>query len=167
MTPSQGIAVGVRVFAVWLLLEGMGTGYFAVVELGMSITTDRLFVGLALTAVWMLAALALWRFPQVVARGLLTHDVHDPEDSHEICAETWLAVGCALIGVWVIVSSLPPLIQDITDTWPAIHLAGTGIYFLVRIALGVWLILGARGLRNIFRWTQYAGIRRSKEVGRA
>ncbi len=55
MTPSQGIAVGVRVFAVWLLLEGLGTGYFAVVELGMSITTDGLFFGLALTAVWMLA----------------------------------------------------------------------------------------------------------------
>ncbi len=166
MTPHQSIAVGVRLFAVWLLLAGLGTGYFAVAELGMGASATRITLGVAIALIWVFGAVALWRFPRVVARKLLSHEIQDsPSSPATSTPDVWLAAGCALIGVWVVVSSLPAWAQNVVDTWPAVHLAASGVYFTVRILLGVALILGARFLRKFFRWTQYAGIRRSEEAG--
>jgi hypothetical protein len=163
MTPRQIIAVGVRCFAVWLLFDALGTGYFAF-ELRMNSPRGALALGLVLTLVWLLAALTLWHFPQAVARKLLPNDVDAVNrDSSGISADIWLATGCALIGVWVLVASLPSLAQNVAGSWPKLNLSDLDVYFVVRIVLGVWLILGARGLREVVRWTQYAGIRRSEE----
>lgn len=71
MTPRQSVAVGVRLFSVWLLLDGLGTGYFSFVELGMNHSAGNVAIGLVLSLLWVLAAVALWRFPQAVARKLV------------------------------------------------------------------------------------------------
>ena len=156
MRPHQSIAVGVRVLAIWLLLEGLSTGYFALVEFGRSASTGTLILGALLTAVWVLAGVVFWSFPQAIAHKLLPHESGDGvAESGGSSPDTWFAVGCSLIGMWLIVSSLPPLAQDIADTWPQVHLAGSGVYFTVRLALGACLLLGVRGLRKIFRWTQH------------
>jgi len=44
---------------VWLLLDALGTGYFSLVELGKDASPNALALGLVLTVVWALAALAL------------------------------------------------------------------------------------------------------------
>lgn len=166
MTPRQTVAVGVRLFAVWLLLDALDMGYFALVELGKAASTSTLVLGFVLTIVWVLAGAVLWIFAGAIAHKLLPRENNNAgSDPSGIAPATWLAVGCALIGVWVIVSSLPPLAQDMANAWPSVTLGDSGIYFIVRIVLGVWLILGARGLRIVMRWTQYAGIQRSEESG--
>ena len=147
MTPRQTIAVSVRVFAVWLVLYGLETGYVAVIVLRTSTSTGTLVFGVLLAAIWVAAGLALWSFPQAIARNLLSRELEDERipDSGAAPPDIWLGVGCALIGVWVIVSSLPALAQDIADGWASAQLSGSGVYFVVRVVLGVSLILGARG----------------------
>lgn len=83
--------------------------------------------------------------------------------SSGIPPDTWLATGCVLIGIWVLVSTLPSFMESVVLTWPAVHVAGS-VFFGVRLLLGAWLVLGASGLRRLVRWTQYAGIRRSAEL---
>lgn len=164
MTPRQSVAVGVRLFSVWLLLDGLGTGYFAFVELGMNHSAGNVAFALVLSLLWVLAAVALWHFPQAVARKLVPDDAHGASSaSGGLPADLWFMTGCALIGVWVIVTSLPSLVQSIVNTWPGVNLTESHVYFLVRIILGVGLILGGPRLRKIVRWTQYAGIQRTEE----
>jgi hypothetical protein len=166
MTPRQSIAVGARLFSVWLLLDAFAEGYFALLEPGGNAPAFRLALVLGLSLVWVAAALALWCFPQVLARRLLSHESDDAvAASGETAADTWFATGCALIGVWVIVSTLPPFVQRLAISWHSGARAGPNAYFLVRIGLGAYLILGARGLRKVVRWARYAGIRRPGESG--
>lgn len=163
MTPRQSVAVGVRLFSVWLLLDGLATGYFSFIELGMNHSAGAVAFGLVLALVWVLAAAALWRFPGAVARKLVPDDVNDASSSaHGLPADLWFETGCALIGIWLIVTSLAPLTQSIVETWMTVDVIESGAYFLIRIILGVGLVLGARGVRKIVRWTQYAGIQRSE-----
>lgn len=165
MTPRQSVAIGVRLFSVWLLLGGLGSGYAALVELGMSHSAGTVAVGLVLALAWILAAAALWRFPQAIARNLIPDDIHDAPPSGGVPPEVWFATGCALIGVWVLVTSLPSLIQSVVTASPAVVFRDTDVYLLVRIVLGAGLILGARRLRRVIRWTRNAGVRPSGDSG--
>jgi hypothetical protein len=73
-------------------------------------------------------------------------------------------MGCALIGLWVVSSTLPSLIQD-----ALILLAWSGgsddissvkhqlVYNAVEVAVGIWLVLGGKGFRKIFWWARNAG----------
>jgi hypothetical protein len=76
----------------------------------------------------------------------------------------WLSVGCALIGLWVLTSALPALVRnlivlylsrDTYDDVPNVNI--WRIYYLVEIAIGLWLILGAKGFRKLYWWAQTAG----------
>ncbi|MGH8201158.1 MAG: hypothetical protein ACREVO_12495 [Steroidobacteraceae bacterium] len=160
MTPHQTVAVGARLFGVWLLLDALSQGYF-VLAAAKGASTSMLAGPILLTMTWVLAGVALWSFPQAIARKVLPDPMDNPvASSSGAPPDTWLATGCVLIGIWVLVSTLPSLVEDIALTWPAVHLAGS-IFFVVRLLLGVWLILGAHGLRKVVSWSQYAGIRRS------
>lgn len=167
MTPQQTVAVGIRVFAVWILLNALNVGYFALVGFVGNTSPGAENLDLVPTVIWLLAGLVFWCFPRVIAGKLLPHKGDEAvPDSSAISADTWLAVGCALIGVWVVVSSLPWLVQDLA-TWASAHLSAFGgVYELVRFLLGVCLIIGAGRLRAIVRRAQYAGIRRSDEPDR-
>jgi hypothetical protein len=78
--------------------------------------------------------------------------------------DMWLSVGCALIGLWVLTSALPALVRnlivlylsrDTYDDVPNVNI--WRIYYLVEIAIGLWLILGAKGFRKLYWWAQTAG----------
>lgn len=162
MTPHQTIVVGIRIFAIWLVLNAVNPMFFSLFEIARNTSASALSLTFLLSpVVSILAGLAFWCFPQAIAGKLFPHEgdaaVHD---SNAALADAWLAVGCALIGVWAVVTSLPSLVQDIV-AWPSVHLPVFGIYEIVRFLLGVCLILGASRLRTIVRRAQYAGIRRS------
>lgn len=168
MTPHQGIAVGVRLFAIWLILNALSTGYFALIATGGNGLPDTLTFGVVLTLLWAVVAVALWNFPQVVARKLLSqNDSARAPDSGRSSVENWFAVGCALIGIWLIVSSFPSLVANISNSWPSLNPGGFGVYSAVRIALGAGLLVGSRRLQALVRWSRYAGTVGSKETGRA
>jgi hypothetical protein len=162
MTPHQVIAVAVRLFAVWVVIYvGRQAPLFyhqltRVNDSGAVITT------IVTSVVTILLVLFLWFFPRTVARNLLDVKVVAPTETAS--ADTWFAVGCALIGLWLIVPALSSAIYKLSVLYLAqrdsaidtTNLLLDLVYFGVEIAFGIWLLLGARGARKLFWWARDA-----------
>jgi hypothetical protein len=119
---------------------------------------------IAISSIVLVAAVsvALWFFPRAVARKLIAPS--DQEPLVPASPDSWLAVGCTLIGVWLFASSLPALVRRLL----VIHFSDGMVdsspdkgvwmfYYLVQIAISLWLIFGAKGLKNLIRWARDAG----------
>jgi hypothetical protein len=160
MSPHQVIAVGVRLFAVWLgisVFRAVPSLYFGRYgfEAHPLVATVTLLVASAVVVF-------LWLLPQTIARRLLPSS--NSEALPSASPDLWLAMGCALIGLWVVSSTLPSLIQD-----ALILLAWSGgsddissvkhqlVYNAVEVAVGIWLVLGGKGFRKVFWWARNAG----------
>lgn len=162
MTPLQTLAVAVRLFSVWLAVS-TGREIFAFYAAGIARgSSDGGLI--AIFSIVLVAALtaALWFFPRTVARKLIAPS--DQESQAPASPDTWLAVGCTLIGVWLFANSLPALVRRLL----LIHFTNgmedespdRGVwlfYYLLQIAISLWLVFGAKGLRNILRWARDAG----------
>ena len=108
MSPHQAVAVAVRIFAAWLgitVLRDLAS--FAFLR-----QSDIPGYGFAVIVVALAALLvaALWFFPGTIAGKLLSPDNARPEAAAS--PDLWLAIGCALLGLWMLTSALPTLIFD-------------------------------------------------------
>jgi hypothetical protein len=119
-------------------------------------------IALAISIFAVLFVVALWFFPRTIARGLLSSSSADATPAAS--ADMWLAMGCALIGLWLLSSALPALIRNLVF----LYLSRSGevdttnlryglFYYFVELLMAVWLILGANGFRRIFWWARNAG----------
>jgi hypothetical protein len=163
MSPYQIIAVMVRLFAVWVTIHLPGqlyAFYFAGTKIDQPytgvITVGILFAALAIV-------LGLWFFPMSIARKLLSPSAL--EETPATTPNTWLSMGCALIGLYLLTEYLPPLIRDSLVLLSSETFAGdfsalrsSIIYLLFMVAIAIWLILGAKGFTKILRWARYAGL---------
>jgi len=159
MSPHQAVAVALRIFAVWLGIYTLRTAAsFAFVT---QPNVPGLGVAVAFLAVTALLVVALWTFPRLIAGKLLSpvNAKAEPSGSPDL----WLAMGCALLGLWLLTSALPSLILD---TYRLVYYESTSddsglkhsvIYFVIEAGIGVWLVLGARGFRKLFWWLRHAG----------
>ena len=160
MSPHQAVAVAVRLFAAWLgiyVLRTLPSYYFASHR-----ETGGLAFALFLLAVTVVLVFVLWVFPQTIARRLLASQAEPP--AAPASPDLWLATGCALIGLWVLTSSLPSAVRE---TFIISSLSETEgdttevkqylVYHVVEVAIALWLIFGARGFRKIFWWARTAG----------
>jgi hypothetical protein len=161
MSPHQIIAVAARLFAVWLAIHVPGNLYeFFEPDSSLNRPSIR-WIALCVSIIEVAAMLVLWFFPQTIARKLLTTSTTEPATASS--SDTWLRMGCALIGLWVLTTSLPALILDASVLYSA-HIDDTSslrhsvLYYLAEVAISVWLILGARGFREIYWWASNAGI---------
>jgi hypothetical protein len=163
MSPRQIVAVALRVFAVWLVVQSLRSipGLIAVLFSGESGVIYETFMYALSGAI----ALALWMFPSTIAGKLLP----PPSSTEEVSptADTWLAIGYALIGIWTLTSTIPRLIFDVLAIRSATVYADASPYHyrvvsdLVESAIAVWLLLGAKGLRRLFWWAQDVGTRKA------
>lgn len=160
MSPQQTAALGIRLFAIWLAIY---CARWAPYLVGVARDTDELGI-LVVTVVAALlsiaAVLILWFFPRTVARAILpAGDAHAAAPN---TPDTWLAIGCALLGLWVLSEAVPLLVRSIyaflyaqranmpsSDEWSA-----SFVYALVELAIGAWLVLGASGMRKLVRWAR-------------
>ncbi len=161
MTPHQIIAVAFRLFAIWLLLHALGwVPSFFGVRGSQSPYVYMTFI-LALNAA---IILALWFFPQTIAGKLLPSQAGQSQPS--TTADTWLAIGCTLIGLWTLTTTIPQLVYSlfVLNTMSSYddrsQLHQTVLYHAVQLAIAVWLVLGGKGVEKIFRWAQNAGVRK-------
>jgi hypothetical protein len=162
MSPHQIIAVAVRLFAVWLAIHLPGQSYAFYFE---GSKMNQPYVGLitaAITVAVLLVILALWYFPMSIARKLLS--ASNPEAAPVSTPNTWLTMGCALIGLSLLTDSLPALVRDglilfsaRNDFANVDYLKNSVLYLLVMVIISLWLILGARGFSRVLRWAQHAG----------
>jgi hypothetical protein len=162
MSPHQVVAVAARLFAVWLAIHLPGQVYeFVASDTKLNDPTMRL-VALCVAVVEVVTILALWLFPYSIARRLLGSS--PVEAGPSASADTWVRIGCALIGLWLVATSLPALVLDafvlssfttVDDTSSLRH---SVFYYLAEVAIGAWLILGARGFRQLVWWARNAGV---------
>ena len=161
MSPLQITAIGVRLFAVWV---------FAVAVLRIplayqlaSTPGSPVFLALFLFGVLAVALLllGLWRFPLTVAQKLIA--ASPPGQAEPRGNDAWLAMGCALIGLWLFAEGLFELHRSLMFTqtsYPNSSSWSLGywlIYYGPKFAISIWLILGAKGFRKLFWWVQHAG----------
>src|SRR5215468_10600085 len=102
MSPHQAVAVAVRIFAAWLGISVLrDLASFAFLK-----QTDMPGFGFVVTVLALAALLvsALWLFPGTIAGKLLSPDNAKPEPSAS--PDLWLAMGCALLGLWLLTSAL-------------------------------------------------------------
>ena len=162
MSPHQIIAVAVRLFVVWLAVGAVFGLPQMYVEVTKEMQSDALVLVFGFAGVALVLALlvALWRFPLTVARKLLSSPA--PEPSSSASSDLWLAMGCALMGLWLLVVSLPEFARDLTIYREGFMTGDPNLkvrmaYHLPAVAIGLWLIFGARGFRKLFWWAQSAG----------
>ena len=160
MTPQQIVALAVRLFAIWMAIQvlRMVPWFFEPSAFQASSHVWNAFM-VALCAV---IVLVLWLSPRMLA-GKQPTSSGGPSRA-PISAETWLIVGCMLIGLWTLTTTVPRLVYDtiaLNDTpyW-ANHseLRYWVAYNLAELCIAAWLILGGKGIRKAFRWVQDAGI---------
>jgi hypothetical protein len=101
--------------------------------------------------------LLLWFFPKSIAQGLLPHssDATTQPLSHQM----WFALGTALLGLWFAASSITPMLRNLTVMYvlrPELISAEdlrslrVGLfYYAVQLALGLYLLFGANGIRKL------------------
>ena len=160
MSPTQAAALGVRLFAIWLAIY---CARWAPYLFGVARDSDEIaIIGVTVLATLasILAVLVLWFFPRTVAGAILPASDAAPSVAHS--PDTWLAVGCALLGLWVLSDAAPGIVrmiyvfvytsraeQSLPEAWSA-----QLVYFIAEAAIGAWLLLGASGLRNLLRWAR-------------
>jgi|SRR6185437_5392257 len=166
MSPHQAVAVAVRLFAVWLGLYVLRTLFDLLLTRDVDAVHVWLSIGIVLASA--VVVLGLWLFPRKVAGALLSKPGADAEPTAS--PDLWLGMGCALIGLWMLSSAFPAFVRDALIVYEAStehDELGSVKYWVfynaVEVAIAVWLILGAKGFRQVFWWARYAGIRRTTE----
>jgi hypothetical protein len=113
-------------------------------------------------ALYAVLILAMWIFPYTIA-GKLSAPV-EPQTQRPATPNTLLAVGCALIGLWTLTNAVPRLVFYLylghsTDDrrWIA---TPDAVLEGVRILTAICLVLGGGRIGNMYRWAQYAGIKK-------
>jgi hypothetical protein len=162
VTPQQIVAVALRLFAVWLGIETLKTvpAFFTVRGFDSPSYVWMSFM-IVLTIV---AVLALWFFPNIIAGKLLPRPSSPPQPNPT--PEVWLALGCTLLGLWILVTTIPHLILNLiavsaANAWDdRSQLRDWVIYYVIEVVAGIWLVLGSKGMRAIFRWAQNAGTKK-------
>lgn len=166
MTSKQFVALGVRLFCVWLaiyLMTGMMGFWIAVSRQPHNGTASAIL--LAAIAVFALIVILLWLFPLTVARKLLPRSAQGqlvalpPHEQIE-------RAGFCLMGLWLLTHAVPGLVFDAVVT-RLYHADGelelrpqdyaAVAEHLVELALALWLLFGARGLRRLLDWMRPAG----------
>jgi hypothetical protein len=161
MSPHQTIAVAVRVFAIWLAIGVLRT-IPALFFLPDRVKSAVYLYNIDVFIVSVVVVVVLLCFPHTIAVKLLPPHAANPLPAAS--SDTWLAMGCALIGMWMLTYAVPALVRDTyivlynpsADDVPKIK---TWIlYNFLEVAIAAWLIFGARGFRKLFWWARDAGI---------
>ena len=105
---------------------------------------------------------ALWLFPRSIARGLLPLSSDTP--AKPSVPDMWLAIGSALIGLWLVASAFPALTRNLLvlyifrlESMDKSGVMSGLLYYAVQLIVGAALIFGANGIRNFISWARTAG----------
>jgi len=160
MSPHQAIAVAVRLFAIWLAAYALRA--MSAAMLAGHVDSRELVVPGAVCFLTLLVAVLLWFFPLTTARKLLAPVAATPAPAQG--ADTWLAVGCALIGLWLLATAIPSIIRDLlylyfssSDYDDSGEFRRWLAYRVVEVVIALWLIIGTKGIVKAFWWARNAG----------
>jgi len=167
MTSAQIVGLGVRLFAIWLVVSVLrhvpGMWQFNASGAAAGNSTTNLVIVMVAVLILALAA-GLWFFPLTVANKLIPRSskadhLHVPLDQAQ-------SVGFSLLGLWVLTNSVPDsfywafMMFQASRPNSMLELRANEYAYMVttavEVVLGIWLLFGARGLRGLLRWTRTA-----------
>lgn len=107
MTPQQIVGMAVRLFSIWLVIVAFQTVGIAT-AMNQQFQNPASLAMYAMPAIPLLFAIGLWMFPMSIAHKLVpkTHDT----DVMKMPARDAVAAASAIIGIWVLVISVPQVI---------------------------------------------------------
>ncbi len=165
MSPIQIVALAVRLFAIWLAIYVLRWMPYLYRDLRRFDDATMTAIGVATAVLIILIVVFLWFFPRTVALRLLPG--HEMPPTTNVSPDMWFAVGCSLLGLWVLTNVIPALVQNTyvlfyaqrnqmsrPEGWDAAIL-----HYLVELVIGVWLLLGASGARKLVWWARSVGTR--------
>jgi hypothetical protein len=165
MLPYQVVAVTVRLFAISLGLSALNALPIVTIEQASQGPHPPSFV----YSLFLMLALFLWMFPHSVARKLVPGI---PEPAAETtAADTWLAIGCAVIGLWLVSRALPGLLRDLyvlngVDRDVDSHeVKSWALFNFIQLVIAAWLAFGGAGFRKLFWTARNGGGRQSSGPG--
>ena len=166
MSPLQVVAVALRIFAVWAAVQSAFLAYAIYKVLSAGHSAFALPGTIATAVVTLVAAVMIWAFPRSIAK-LLLGPVPDESPKPSSTAQ-WFGMGCALIGVWLLAVGIPAIVRDVIliadleqGEDPGFIVKQFLVPEFVQVAMALWLLLGASGMRRVFPWAQTAGIKRA------
>jgi hypothetical protein len=166
MLPHQVVAVAVRLFAISLALAALNALPIVTIgQLSLGGHSPGFVYSLFLIVLTMALALLLWVFPYSVA-GKLVPKTAEPA-AETTAADTWLAIGCAVIGLWILSRALPGLLRDVyvlrtLDSYADAHdIKSWALFNFIQLVIAAWLAFGSAGFRKLFWTTRNRGVRKS------
>jgi uncharacterized membrane protein len=160
MSPIQMTALAVRLFAIWLGIYWLGRFPYLYNETRHVMGFQATALPIVVMTFGVIVALVLWFFPRTVARALLPGDDPPPTVSSPA---PWFTIGCVLLGLWVLSDAVPGMAERLFIFWEAKRQdiaidgwEGILLYFVVKLVIAVWLLLGAAGMRKILWWARNA-----------
>lgn len=160
MTNAQAVAVILRVVGIWLVINSLIVGLFAIPSL-LSSPTPMTAITISILFLFLLLGTWLALRPLVVAQTLLPSAPHDETTANWSVDEFQAAMFSAL-GMYFLVITVTDL-NGLIEVWDHVQAstrkgAVTGVYeysrigsLVLRLVAGVWLLLGAKGLRRILQ----------------
>ncbi len=167
MAPHQALALGVRLFVVWFALVTLREVLTFFGTWRPSDGSQALLFVIGALIVTGTVLLALWRFPQSIARGLLPSSSSSDVPTQGLSYQMWFALGTALIGLWFVASAVAPILRNLSVMYifrseltnpEDLRQLRVGIfYYLVELLLGLGLLSGATGITKFVWWARRAG----------
>lgn len=109
MTPQQFIGLGVRLFSIWIFINGFQAILTAIgFDQQMNNQSDTLILYLV-GGMFLCVAIALWFFPMLVAHKLLPPTQFNNVLS--IPVKDTVVVACIILGLWIFTSKVLPSIS--------------------------------------------------------
>jgi hypothetical protein len=167
VTNLQVVGVGIRVFGVWKFLTVL---YLVVLYLPwvFSVAASRdTYIALIFPAIWLVLSAFMIVQPIAIARHILP-DTNEPaaaETSSTWSIDELQAVLFSALGVYFLVTSIPQFqgwLQAWTQrteqlqNWDPYTISNTISQF-ISLVVGLWLLMGAKGLRGFIRWCRASG----------
>lgn len=162
MSPHQTLTVAIRLFAIWLAIYWASFIPWFYSEGYRGDDSAALAMALVSSVLAILCLVVLWFFPRMIARGLLP--LSNAEPAPAASPDTWFSVGSGLLGLFVLTNAVPALVRNLA----VMFLTRSGdidtsnlkyglLYYFTELILAVWLILGAKGIKNLIAWARNAG----------
>lgn len=168
MNKEQLVGLGVRLFAVFIVVY---TLRYATSLIGFAMMDPPDYIAASFILLIgfspVLIAILLWRFPLTVASKLIPK-IKTSEKPRPLGEMELQVVAFSILGLWVLASAIPHIFYWITYVY-RIKNVGFGnieltpqniggiVSTVVELVLGVWLLLGAKGLVGIIRRLRHAG----------
>jgi len=156
MTPQHIVALGIRLFAVWLWLSSIR--YLSSVPLYIASTGDiaeKVYQAYLVAGAYLLAGLLLWFFPLATAHKLIPSARMD--DKFKLDATSISKVGCALMGLWLLTKSIPGIVGTFI-TLSLNNVSIRGLDAVSQAEFGIYLCNLVLALLFIFKSETFAAI---------